>query len=138
VQLTSDFSLRPDLVTFPLPSVSGVAAVPSTVDVLVNGNRLLSQQVKAGPFQIPQLPVVTGAGTVSMAVTNALGQQVNVELPFYASSSLLKPGLQTFSAAAGLVRNNWGLVSNDYHGFAGMARSWAGPGSRSICIISPF
>jgi outer membrane usher protein len=119
-QLTSDFSLRPDLVTFPLPSVSGVAAVPSTVDVLVNGNRLLSQQVKAGPFQIPQLPVVTGAGTVSMAVTNALGQQVNVELPFYASSSLLKPGLQTFSAAAGLVRNNWGLVSNDYHGFAGM------------------
>jgi outer membrane usher protein len=117
-QLTSDFSLRPDLVTIPLPSVSGSAALPSTLDVLVNGNRLLSRPVGAGPFQIAQLPVVTGAGTVSMTLTNALGQQVLTTLPFYASAALLAPGLQTFSAQAGAVRRNWGLLSNDYGAFA--------------------
>ena len=117
-QITSDFSLRPDLVTFPLPLVSGSAAVPSTLDVLVNGNRLLSRPVGAGPFEIAQLPVVTGAGTVSMTLTNALGQQVLTTLPFYASSALLAPGLQTFSAQAGAVRRNWGLLSNDYGAFA--------------------
>ncbi|MDI1238539.1 MAG: fimbria/pilus outer membrane usher protein [Polaromonas sp.] len=117
-QITSDFSLRPDLVTFPLPSVRGSAAVPSTLDVLVNGNRLLSRPVGAGPFEIAQLPVVTGAGSVSLTLTNALGQQVLTTLPFYASSALLAPGLQTFSAQAGAVRRNWGLISNDYGGMA--------------------
>ncbi|MBC7610898.1 MAG: fimbrial biogenesis outer membrane usher protein [Polaromonas sp.] len=113
-QFTSDFSMRPDLVTFPLPSLNGSAAVPSTVDVLVNGNRLLSREVRAGPFEIAQLPVVTGAGTVALTVTNALGRQVVTTLPFYASADLLAPGLQTFSAQAGAVRRNWGQVSNDY------------------------
>ena len=114
VQFRSDFSLRPDLVTFPLPSFGGTAAVPSTVDVLANGNLVLSHQVDAGPFEIPQLPVVNGASTVSITVTNALGQQVSVTRPFYASTSLLAPGLHTFSAQVGLVRREWGQLSNDY------------------------
>ncbi len=114
VQFRSDFSLRPDLVTFPLPSFGGTAAVPSTVDVLANGNLVLSHQVDAGPFEIPQLPVVNGANTISITVTNALGQQVSVTRPVYASASLLAPGLQTFSAQAGLVRRQWGQISNDY------------------------
>ena len=121
LQITSDFGLRPDLVTFPLPTITGSAAVPSTVDVLVNGSRLLSRQVAAGPFQIPQLPVVTGAGTVSLSVTNALGQQVVVTQPFYASSALLAPGLQSYSAQFGPIRRNWGVDSDDYGGMAGMA-----------------
>src|ERR1035437_8079364 len=57
---------------------------------------------------------MSGAGTISMTVTNALGQQVTLTQPFYASSALLTPGLQTFAGQAGLVRRNWGSVSNDY------------------------
>ncbi len=118
-QIRSDFSMRPDLVTFPMPSFTGSAAVPSTVDVLADGNLVVSSQVGAGPFQTPQLPVMTGAGTISMTVTNTMGQQVTLTQPFYASSALLAPGLQTFAAQAGLVRRNWGAVSNDYGRFAG-------------------
>jgi outer membrane usher protein len=120
-QIRSDFSMRPDLVTFPLPSVSGSAAVHSVVNVLTNGNSVLSQEINPGPFEIQQLPMITGAGTISMTVTNALGQQMNVTQPFYASSALLAPGLQTFSAQAGAVRRNWGVVSNDYGKLAGTA-----------------
>jgi outer membrane usher protein len=113
-QINSDFSMRPDLITFPVPIVSGSVAVPSTVDVLVNGSRVLSHEVQPGPFQVPQLPVITGAGTVAMTVTNALGRQVTTELPFYATPLLLAPDLQTYSLDAGLVRHNWGVISNDY------------------------
>ena len=120
-QIRSDFSMRPDLVTFPLPSVSGSAAVHSVVNVLTNGNSVLSQEINPGPFEVQQLPMITGAGTISMTVTNALGQQMNVTQPFYASSALLAPGLQTFSAQVGAVRRNWGFVSNDYGKFAGIA-----------------
>ncbi len=118
-QITHDFTMRPDLVTFPLPSMAGSVSVPSTVDVLVNGAQVLSRQVQPGPFDIPQLPVITGAGQVQLSVTNALGQQVTTTLPFYASANLLAPGLHTYSLEAGFVRLNWGLVSNDYGAFAG-------------------
>ena len=121
VQVRSDFTMRPDLVTFPLPTLAGSAAVPSTVDVLVNGNLVASNQVDPGPFQIPQLPVISGAGTITMTMTNAQGQQVSVTQPFYGGSSLLAPGLQTFSAHAGLIRRNWGTVSDDYGKMGGSA-----------------
>jgi outer membrane usher protein len=118
-QIDIDFGTRPDLVTFPLPSVGGSVAVPSTVNVLVNGAQLLTREISPGPFQIPQLPVVTGAGSVSMTVTNALGRQVTTTQPFYASSTLLKPGLESYSAEIGAVRLNWGLISDDYGNLAG-------------------
>jgi outer membrane usher protein len=120
-QVSRDFRLRPDLITFPMASVAGTVAVPSTVDVLVNDTRVLSRNVAPGPFQVPQLPVVQGAGTVTMAVTNALGQQVLTETPFYSSALLLQRGLDSFSAEAGLLRLNWGLVSNDYGSAGGVA-----------------
>ncbi len=117
-QITRDFTMRPDLVTFPLPSLAGSVSVPSTVDVLVNGAQLLSRQVQPGPFEVPQMPVITGAGQVQLTVTNALGQQVTTTLPFYASPNLLAPGLHTYSLEAGFVRRDWGVVSNDYGDFA--------------------
>ncbi|HUD12935.1 MAG TPA: fimbria/pilus outer membrane usher protein [Terracidiphilus sp.] len=121
VQIRSDFSMRPDLITFPLPELTGSAAVPSTVDVLVNGNLVSSNQVEPGPFQIPQLPVISGAGTITMTMTNALGGQVTVAEPFYAGSELLASGLHTLAGQAGLVRRNWGSVSNDYGKIAATA-----------------
>ena len=121
LQISSNFALRPDLVTFPLPTVGGSVAVPSTLDVLLDGNRYLTRNLVSGPFEVPQLPVVSGAGTVTMAVTNALGQQVSVDLPVYASSALLTPGLQSYSVQLGLVRRRYGLLSDDYGTFAGVA-----------------
>jgi outer membrane usher protein len=56
-----------------------------------------------------------------MTVTNALGQQVSLTQPFYASSAMLAPGLQTFAVQSGPVRRNWGDVSNDYGKMAGAA-----------------
>lgn len=121
LQVRSDFTTRPDLVTFPLPSIKGTAVVPSTIDVLANGNQVLAQQIAPGPFEIPQLPVVMGAGNISLSVTNALGQQVTVTQPFYASAAMLAPKLQTFAVQTGVVRLNWGSVSNDYGKMAGTA-----------------
>lgn len=119
-QIRSDFSMRPDLITFPMPSVKGTAAVRSSVNVLADGNLVASGEITPGAFEVPQLPVMSGAGTISLSMTNALGQQVVVTQPFYASSALLAPGLQTFAVQAGPVRRKWGSVSNDYGKVAGI------------------
>ncbi|MGA3129621.1 MAG: fimbria/pilus outer membrane usher protein [Terracidiphilus sp.] len=121
VQIRSDFTMRPDLITFPLPTLSGSAAVPSTVDILVNGNLATSNQVSPGPFEVPQLPIISGQGTITMTLTNTQGGQVTVSQPFYGASTLLAKGLQTFAAQTGLVRREWGLLSNDYGKMAGAA-----------------
>jgi outer membrane usher protein len=117
-QVSSDFALRPDLVTYPLPVISASAAVPSTVDVMVNGIRQFSQPVQPGPFVVPTLPVVTGAGEIAVTVLDALGRQTLVTLPFYSSASLLNPGLASYSLEAGTVRQNYGLITDRYSGAA--------------------
>ncbi len=118
VQVTTDFSLRADLVTLPVPSIAGSVAVPSSVDVLVNDVQLLSRDLPPGPFELRQLPVATGAGSVSVAVTNALGQQVTQTLPYYASNAMLAQGLAAFSAELGSVRMGYGVTGGDYRGAA--------------------
>jgi outer membrane usher protein len=116
-QLSTNFALRPDLVTYPVPAISGGAAVPSTVDVLVNGVRQLSTHVDAGPFYVPQLPIVSGAGQVSVAVRDAAGHQTVRTSSFYLSSALLKPGLSSYSLEAGPLRNGFGLNDGNYGPF---------------------
>jgi outer membrane usher protein len=125
-QVASDFALRPDLVTYPLPEISSSAAVPSTVSVMVNGIRQLSQSVEPGPFAIRSLPVVSGAGEVAVTLLDALGQQTVIRLPFYASTALLKPGLASYSLEVGAVREDYGLASDRYSGWAASQSSRLG------------
>jgi outer membrane usher protein len=117
-QLSSDFGLRPDLITYPLPVISASAALPSTVDVLVNGIRQFAEPVQPGPFAVRSLPVVTGAGEIAVSMVDALGRQTLVTLPFYASAALLRPGLASYSVETGAVRQNYGLVDDRYAGSA--------------------
>lgn len=122
-QIATNFAEQPDLITYPLPTISGQAAVPSSVDVLVNGVRQLSAQVNPGPFEVTQLPVVNGSGQISVVVHNALGQQVTETLPFYATPSMLAVGLTAYSVETGFVRRGFGFVSDDYQTPAASA-SW--------------
>lgn len=121
LQIASDFSIRPDLITFPVPIVRGTTAVPTTVDLLVNGARQLSSPIAPGPFQVTQLPVVSGAGNITLTYTDALGRQVSTTQSYYASVDLLTPGLRAFSIEAGAVRRDFGVVSNDYGALAASA-----------------
>ncbi|MFZ6658282.1 fimbria/pilus outer membrane usher protein [Undibacterium sp. TJN19] len=116
-QVSTDFSLRPDLVLFPTPSLRGEAVVASNVDLFLNGIRQLSESVPPGPFEIRQAPIATGAGSMAIAVTDALGRQAYKTIPFYASEKLLREGLISYSVEAGSLRKNYGLQSNDYGPF---------------------
>lgn len=114
IQWGSNFATQPDFITFPLPSIFGSAALPSTAEVFVNNVRTYQHDIPAGPFSVRELPVVTGQGEVRMVVRDLLGREQVIVQPFYAARSLLKPGLDDFSYEFGAVRKNFGLASNDY------------------------
>lgn len=114
VQVQRNFGLRPDLVTLPMPQYSGSAALPSTVDVFVNNVKGYSGTVPAGPFQIQNLPVMSGAGNQSIVVQDALGRQTVVNQPYYSSSKMLAAGLLDYSVESGFTRREYGVSSDAY------------------------
>lgn len=114
IQIARDFSVRPDLITYPLPSFSGQAAVPSTVDLFVNGYKNSTNSVQPGPWTLTNMPFVNGAGNAVVVTTDAVGRRVTTTLPFYVSSNLLKPGLSDFSFSAGALRASYGMKNFDY------------------------
>ncbi|KKW49266.1 fimbrial assembly protein [Pantoea ananatis] len=123
IQIARDFSVRPDLITYPLPAFFGQAAVPSTVDLFVNGYRSTQANVQPGPWSLTNVPFVNGAGDAVITTTDAVGRQVVTTLPFYVSSNLLKPGLSDYAFSAGALRQNYGIKNADY-GAAAMSGSW--------------
>ncbi len=123
IRWARNFSLRPGYFTFPMPSLSGSAALPSTIDVLVNNQRQQSQTVDPGPFAITNVPVVTGAGEVNLVVRDMLGVETLVTQSYYTSPTLLAAGLSDFSFESGLLRENYGSQSFDY-GAAFAAGTW--------------
>lgn len=114
VQWATDFAIQPGFLSFPLPSMRGEAALPSTVDVYVNNSRRLQRNVPAGPFELTDLPVITGSGQVRVVVRDLLGREQVIMSPYYGSPVLLRPGLHAFSYEAGAVRENYGLDSTRY------------------------
>jgi outer membrane usher protein len=114
VQWATDFSVSPGFLSFPLPSIRGEAALPSTVDVYINNSQRLQGKVPAGPFDVADVPVVTGQGELRMVVRDLLGREQVVVVPYYASPTLLRPGLRASSFELGAAREDYGLASNRY------------------------
>ncbi|WDG57255.1 fimbrial biogenesis outer membrane usher protein [Pseudomonas chlororaphis] len=114
VQLSRDFAVRPDLVTYPLPQFAGEAAVPSSVDLFINGYKSSSADLQPGPYTLTNIPFINGAGEAVVVTTDALGRQVSTTVPFYVTSSLLQKGLSDFSVAAGTLRRDYTLRDFSY------------------------
>jgi outer membrane usher protein len=121
IQWGTNYGTQPTFITFPLPSVSGEAVVPSIVDLYLNNALLDAEAVPPGPFTINEIPVITGAGTLDVLTTDLLGRQQLVNLSYYGASNLLKPGLHDYSVEVGFIRENFGIESNDYGQFMTVA-----------------
>lgn len=125
IRLSRNFALQPYRVTAPLASFAGEAALPSTVDLLINGIRQSSQQVAPGQFQIDSTPLLSGAGSAQLVVTDINGISRVLDFSLYGTPRLLETGLSDWSLDVGVVRRNYGLESFAYAGdpmFSGSLR----------------
>jgi len=114
VQWATNFSVQPGFVTFPLPGISGEAALPSTVDLYVDSALRMTRKVPSGPFSIENLPVPSGRGDARLVMRDILGREQIITQPFDTNSQLLKQGLHDYSYEVGFVRRNFGIDSNNY------------------------
>lgn len=117
-----DFGMQPGFVTAPQFGLSGNAALPSVVEVLVDNNRRFSDRVPPGPFELRNLPLASGAGEVALVVRDLLGRETIVRQAYYVAPQLLAPGLHDFSFEAGRLRTGYGDRERYGDGFT--AASW--------------
>jgi len=122
-QWRSNFALRPDLVTFPIPSLGGSAVVPSAVDLYINNVRQFSENVPSGPFILNNVPGITGAGQATVITRDALGRAVSTSVPIYIDTRLLDAGLSSKSIELGFLRRSYGIESFDYDPHPAMSGS---------------
>lgn len=114
LQVARDFAARPDLVTYPLPAFAGEAAVPTSLELFINGYRSSTAQLQPGPYTLTNVPFINGAGEAVVVTTDALGRQVSTTLPFYVTSSLLQKGMSDYALAAGSLRREYGVRDFGY------------------------
>lgn len=114
IQWHSNFGIRPDLQALPLPSISGTAAVPSTVDLYVDNVLRQRQLVDAGPFTLANVPAFSGQGNLMVVVRDPLGREQLYTQSYLSSPSLLKQGVSEDGFDAGALRENYGQEGANY------------------------
>lgn len=117
-----DFNLDPYVVHFPLPSLSGAAATPSTAAIYVNGVLVQRVDLPPGSFDLNHLPVTTGSANTQVIVTDAFGRSQVYSQNFYTSANLLSRGLTDYQFAVGLLRNDAFGNGDSYGPAAAIAR----------------
>ncbi|MCT2557857.1 hypothetical protein N0B51_02555 [Tsuneonella sp. YG55] len=121
IKVGTDFDLRPDLVTVPLPAFSGSVAVPTTIDLVGASRRYLTTKLEPGDFTVRNIPAQPGRGEITAVLRDSLGRERIETARFYVSRDLLAPGRSAYAVNAGFVRRRFGETSTDYGPFAASA-----------------
>ncbi len=112
----TEFSLQPEVPRFALPRLDGEAALPSTVELYVDGQLRDRREVDPGPFAIANPPVFTGSGDLQVVVRDALGRETVYVQPFYVSTLSLAPGVADYGFEIGRLRESFGQDGDRYRG----------------------
>ena len=123
IQLATNFDTQPTFIRYPLPSFYGETAVPSALDVYVNGQLRRTESVDAGRFVLENIPAVNGAGQMQIVTRDALGREQVFAQDFYLTTDLLKEGLSDYSLNLGALREDYALENFGYGDFAASG-SW--------------
>lgn len=114
VSLTKVYAIDPYFVRNPTARLSGVLPSPAEVEIYLDGVRVRSEELGAGPFELEGLDYYGGSRNVQVLVRDAFGREQFLTRAYYFTDSLLAAGLHEYGYAAGLQREAFGSRSADY------------------------
>jgi outer membrane usher protein len=117
-----DFSLAPYFVRYPTMSVSTPIAVPSVLEVHVNGRLVRQEQVQPGRIDLRNLPLSSGQNDTRLVVRDPFGGTREITSGFYVTSSVLARGVHDYQYTLGWRRQALGTASFDYREPVAVAR----------------
>lgn len=114
IGVTKLYQMDPYLIRYPLQSVTGKVALPTDLEVLVNGQRIRTATLSPGEFELRDIANYGGAQSVQLVLRDPFGRVEQISYPFYFSDQPLQQGLHEYSYNLGTLRRNFGIDSNNY------------------------
>jgi outer membrane usher protein len=126
ITVSKEFSINPYYVRYPTLSLSTPIAVPSVMEVEVNGQVVSQQQVAPGRLDVRNLPLTIGRNDARIVVRDAFGQTRELSSTYYLTTTALAPGVHDYQYSFGFRRTGVGERSWDYHAPVLLARHRVG------------
>jgi len=114
IAVSKVYGLDPYLVRFPTQSISGNVALPSELEVYVDGYKVRTQQLRPGEFDLRDISSFGGAQSVQLVLRDPFGRVQQLSYSFYFSDQPLQPGLHEYSYNLGAFRRRFGQASSSY------------------------
>jgi len=108
------FQMDPSLIRQPTLNLTGAATLPSQVDIYVDGILAGRQHIQPGQFELKNINYYGGTRNVDLVIKDPFGNEQRFRYPAYFTSALLKQGLHEYSYNIGILRERYGIKSNDY------------------------
>lgn len=108
------YSLDPYYVQNPMQNIRGSVATPSQLELYVDGQRIRSEQIQPGGFELRDILAYGGASSAQVVLRDAFGRVQQFDYSFYFSDQPLAEGLHDYSYSLGALRENYGVESNRY------------------------
>lgn len=132
--ISKDYSLQPSVNPQARSVLTDRVALPSTVDLYINGVESSSQKVSPGQFVLSTVPTFTGGGMAEVVVTDINGRRRTVSLDVYGTQNMLAVGFNTWSFSLGWLRENYAESSFDYNPYLLSSGTWRYGVSNSLTL----
>lgn len=114
ISISKLYGLNPYFTQFPMQSVSGKVTTPSDLEVYLDGQRIRSEKLNPGEFELRDLLAYGGSRNVQLVLRDAFGRVQEFSYSFYFSDQPLRQGLHEYSYNLGALRRDYGAASNHY------------------------
>lgn len=121
VSFTRAWQLTPYFVRYPTATFAGAATLPSDVEVYVGDTQVFRGRLPPGAFELDDFQYYGGRQDVRVLVRDALGEVQVYAYPYYFTDAVLGAGLHEYAYSAGWLREQYGVLSNQYGPFAASA-----------------
>jgi outer membrane usher protein len=126
ISIAKEFAIDPYYVRYPTLSLSTPIAVPSVMEVYVNGQVVSQERVSPGRLDIRNVPLTMGRNDARVVVRDAFGQTRELSSTYYLTSTALAKGVHDYQYNAGFRRIAVGDESWDYRTPVMLARHRVG------------
>lgn len=114
ISVSKLYGLNPYFIQFPMHSVGGTVALPSDLEVFLDGQRIRTERLQPGTFELRDILAYGGARNVQLLLRDSFGRTQQLNYSFYFSDQALSKGLHEYSYNAGAMRRGYGVESNRY------------------------
>jgi len=108
------YKIDPYFITQPVMDLKGSVMFPTQAEIYMDGVLIGKQSITPGSFDLKNLYSYTGSHNVVVLLRDPFGNVQKIDSLAYFSTQMLREGLQEYSYNVGVLRDNYGVDSNQY------------------------